>query len=66
MQQDPNFPGFVKPPCASTLLFEAAREIKQLAQDALDCASPGPRRDMERSKALLAIVERKAAEVARG
>ncbi|MDZ7894194.1 MAG: hypothetical protein U5M50_04050 [Sphingobium sp.] len=50
----------------STALFYKAREIQQLAQEAMDRATPGPRRDCAIARDRLAQLARLAAEASRG
>jgi hypothetical protein len=49
---------------ASADLHHKARQIVTLARDALDCATPGPRIDMDRARRKLATIAALAADAA--
>lgn len=50
----------------STALYHQAREIRALAQEAMDRATPGPRRDCSIARAHLAQLAALASEASRG
>lgn len=58
----------MKPEAAATTasadLHHQAHQIATLARDALDCATPGPRIDIDRARRKLATIAALAAEAA--